>query len=488
MANMMVFFKSPERMYTTVRKAYHVLLLIAIFAFGTLPACKSGGGGGHSQEDACALLLLLLGPIAIFADECSGKAATDSPPPSSPPPAPGQQFNCTAGDVQCLIHAINAANADSRSHDTINLAAGTYTLTAVNNTTDGPNGLPSIRGPLTLDGAADSASDSSAAALPGTIIERAAGARPFRLLHNGTASGVLIQGISFRGGNVVTGEPNIHGGAIFNIGRLTLRNCTVIENQASDGFGGGIFNTGELNLSLSTVSENHAFADGGISNWYESGATGSTISKLRVTDSTISNNTSSTGGGIGNRGQVWLVNSTVSGNSATDGFGGGIFSAGYLDLYNSTVTGNSGGGIFSADHPNKTGETVRLIHTIVAGNLDQDFGPDDCAYNGGTLRSLGHNLVGAGTECPSDGAGDQTVDPTTVFTDVLGPLQDNGGPTFTHALLPGSPAIDAGDYACTDPTHPYAPLTTDQQGAPRPVDGDGDSIIACDVGAVEFQP
>ena len=130
-----------------------------------------------------------------------------------------------------------------------------------------------------------------------------------------------------------------------------------------------------------------------------------------------------------------------------------------------------------------------MCSSDLAGNLDQDFNPDDCAYNGGTLRSLRYNLVGAGTGCPSDGAGDQTVDPATVFTDVLGPLQDNGGPTFTHGLLPGSPAIDAGDGVCTVATYQYAPpLTTDQRGLPRPVDGNGDTIVACDIGAVELQP
>lgn len=472
-----------RKIATLARRNYRLFLLIPIFGLSTLTGCSSGGGSGD-EVDQCAVLAVT--GLIIFAPECWSSSSSPADSPPSPPPPPGQEFDCGAGDVQCLIQAINAANADTRNRDTINLAAGIYTLTAVNNTTDGPNGLPSIRGPLTLNGAADDASAPSAADVPRTIIERAAGARPFRLLHNGTSAGVLIQGISFRGGSTVTGEPNIHGGAIFNSGRLALRNSTVIGNQASDGFGGGIFSTGELHLSLSTVSENYAFADGGISNWYESGATGSTISKLRVTDSTISNNTSSTGGGIGNRGQAWLVNSTVSGNRASGGFGGGVFSAGYLDLYNSTVSGNSGGGIFGADHPNKTGETVRLTHTIVAGNLDQDFGPNDCAYNEGTLRSMRHNLVGAGTGCPSDGAGDQAVDPTTVFTDVLGPLQDNGGPTFTHALLPGSPAIDAGDGVCTDATYPYAPpLTTDQRGSPRPVDGDGDGNVNCDVGAFE---
>lgn len=473
--------KSPS-LSGRLKFLYRVVpLLVAV----TLSACggsSSGGGGGGSQDDGCAFLALFLGPLAIFTDECSGAAPTDSPPPSPPPPPPGQEFDCAAGDVRCLIQAINAANADTRNRDTINLAAGTYTLTAVDNTTDGPNGLPSIKGPITLNGAADSGSGGSVAAAPRTIIERAAGARPFRLLHHNNAwgAGVVIQGISFRGGSTATGEPNIHGGAIFNRGKMTLVNSTVSGNHAPEGFGGGIFNEGNLKLLDSTVSENDALADGGISNSHE----------LWVISSTISNNSSSIGGG--GIGSSWIVrrltNSTVSGNRVSKGSGGGIFNSGYVHLRNSTVSGNSGGGIFNSANPNLTGDPIRLSHTIVAGNLDQDLSPEDCVNNGKPLASLGHNLVGAGTGCPSDGWGDQTVDPATVFIDVLGPLQDNGGPTFTHALLPGSPAIDAGGHRCGDPADPAdsgSVLTTDQRGAPRPVDGDGDGTVNCDIGAFE---
>lgn len=109
--------------------------------------------------------------------------------------------------------------------------------------------------------------------------------------------------------------------------------------------------------------------------------------------------------------------------------------------------------------------------------------PTDCGGVGFT--SLGHNLVGLDTGCPVDGSGDQTVDPDTVFTALIGPLQHNGGPTETHALLAGSAAIDAGDPQCSDPQG--VPLTTDQRGSPRPVDGNGDGLPVCDIGAVEFQ-
>lgn len=129
-------------------------------------------------------------------------------------------------------------------------------------------------------------------------------------------------------------------------------------------------------------------------------------------------------------------------------------------LENCTVTGNGGTGlkVFGSD--------VRLINTIVAGN-----GTADCG--GADVNSLGHNLDGDGS-CGLDTLlGDLVaVDP------LLGPLRDNGGETRTHVLLDGSPAIDAGAVG--------TPLTVDQRGAPRPLDGDSDGTPQGDIGAVEY--
>ena len=190
-------------------------------------------------------------------------------------------------------------------------------------------------------------------------------------------------------------------------------------------------------------------------------------------------------------GTMTVINSTISGN-LVQGFGdpgqisggGGIANSGILTVRNSTISNNVatdifegigvGGGIIG---------TMELTHTIVAGNSAGDETFADC-FDSPT--SQGHNLMGAGTGCPSNGTGDRTVDPTTVFTTVIGPLQNNGGPTQTHALLPGSPAIDAGDAVCTDANN--KPLTTDQRGKTRSVDGNGDGRRACDIGAVEFFP
>jgi hypothetical protein len=162
-----------------------------------------------------------------------------------------------------------------------------------------------------------------------------------------------------------------------------------------------------------------------------------------------------------------LANSTVSGNSAFAG--GGIFSGYNLTLTNSTVSDNTamyrygGAGIFN----NSITGIATFSNTIVAGN---DPSTPTC-FNAG-VDSLGYNLTdddSCGFTAPSD---------LVVADAMLGPLQDNGGPTETHDLLPGSPAIDAGDNASCP--------ATDQRGAARPFDGDGNGKAVCDIGAVEM--
>jgi CSLREA domain-containing protein len=237
---------------------------------------------------------------------------------------------------------------------------------------------------------------------------------------------------------------------------LALQALTVSDNCC-----GAILNHGTLTLEATIVSGN---SGGGIAN--EGGA-------AMILKSTISSNQGGSGGGIKNQGgSITIINSTISGNEG--GLGGGIFSAQSnpkrvgIKLINSTVAFNQagfGGGIY-----NFVG-TVEVLNTIIANNSVEFLG-GDCSGNATT--SKGHNLDSDGS-CNLTAAGDLSN-----TSPLLGPLADNGGPTQTHALLPGSPAIDSAlNESCPN---------VDQRGFPRPVDGNGDSVAICDMGSLEAEP
>ena len=267
------------------------------------------------------------------------------------------------------------------------------------------------------------------------------------------------------------------GGGIFNNyhGTLTVSNSTLSGNTASF-YGGGILNRGTLTVSNSTLSGNSTSSGGGIFN----GGYGT----LTVSNSTLSGNSSSDGGGIFNLGTLTVSNSTLSGNSASSPYsaGGGIstydpYGTGTVTFTNVTLTDNRAtnvgvGGLYvSAGHP--------ILHnTLIAGNFQGATGttPDDVT---GNLDAGGdNNLIGDGSGMTGlvDGINGNRVGSASAPIDpLLGPLADNGGPTLTRALLPGSPAIDAGNNA-------YA-TEWDQRGAPfrRIVNG------VIDIGAFEVQ-
>ena len=256
---------------------------------------------------------------------------------------------------------------------------------------------------------------------------------------------------------------------------VTLSGVT-IRNGRARFFGGGISNSGTLMVIASVVSGNTSYnfcaancSDSGAGIINFKGAT------LTVTRSTISGNhaalpctpastsCSSVGGGINNLGTLKVNNSTISGNGAL--FSGGIANRGTLSVNNSTIARNNGIvggiGIFSG--------TATLQNCIVA-----NFVGGNC---GGTIVSNGYNLSSDDT-CNFTSTGDlKNTGP------MLGPLQDNGGPTQTMALPSGSPAVDAGNPSgCTDGLGHL--LKTDQRGKPRP---DTEDTGGCDIGAYEFQ-
>jgi predicted outer membrane repeat protein len=293
--------------------------------------------------------------------------------------------------------------------------------------------------------------------------------RIFSILEN---SVVNISGMTLTGGNGGSSGPgNGFGGAVNNQGVLTLSNMIITGNTAGAS-GGGIYaeDRATLSLSNSTVSGNMATTSGG-------GIAFDIDSTATISRSTISGNTAAMrGGGVhlqpDEDNLIKIESSTISGNMAPTGAGIYREPSGTLTvtLSSTTVANNTatniGGGVVG---------TMNAGNTLIGNNTDNGTAPD---YSG-TLNSQGYNLLEntAGATVTGDTATNITgVDPN------LGPLANNGGPTFTHALLSGSPALDQGKSFGT---------TTDQRGGPRPNDipaianasgGDG-----ADIGANEVQ-
>jgi beta-glucanase (GH16 family) len=260
-------------------------------------------------------------------------------------------------------------------------------------------------------------------------------------------------------------------GGILNNGDLTLDHVTVTGNtmatDAGDFWqgGGGIYSGDGANLNLtdSTVSNNHAdWSGGGVYSYFNT----TTI----IERSTISGNVSGdVGGGIRSLGNATIINSTISGNQSTGWYGGAVFiTDGVVDITNVTIADNISPAWAPADVFVGTftdaSATLNLVNTIVSSAQDNCF---FAPWGAGVVTlTADHNNVFTDASCFA-GASDQVVvDPG------VGPLADNGGPTLTHALLAGSPAIDTADAT-------FCPAT-DQRGVARP-QGAG-----CDVGAYEF--
>jgi CSLREA domain-containing protein len=334
--------------------------------------------------------------------------------------------------------------------------------------------------------------------------------RIFQIFHPSVAPTVTLTNLIVRGG-----ESNIEpfgglGGGIFNGGTLRLINSVVAGNG---GEGGGIFNTATLRLTDSRVSNNDG---GGIENDgttavltlihstvsgnsapIQGGGIGNFGGTITLTNSTVSGNTAAgVGGGIVNHsGGITLDNSTVSSNSANVG-GGGIFNfEGRLNLTNSTISSNSadsGGGIWNRG----TAARFKLRNTTVARNSAtaegggiKTSGPltltnslvalntapvrPDVRKTGGVTITARFSLLGIGNGSGvSDGVnGNQVGSQSNPLDPKLGLLADNGGLTRTHALLLGSPAIDAASTPDCPPT--------DQRGVLRPQGS------ACDIGSYE---
>jgi CSLREA domain-containing protein len=287
---------------------------------------------------------------------------------------------------------------------------------------------------------------------------------------------VTINGVTLTGGQTPAGED---GGAIRfgffgsdNTGTLSVTGSTISGNSAS-AYGGGIYsNSGSVNVNRSTISGNSARDGAGMfGRVAQVDIKSSTVSGNAATDngggintysgpiivkeSTISGNSARDGGGIFPfSGSVAVTNSTVSGNSARDSGGGIRAFYGSVQVTSSTITGNSagefGGGIHALDIAYTANLT--LAGTIIAGNVATSGDPD-FRWDGAVEKlSVTNSLVGdnSGTLLAAAPVGSFNANRNLVGTSaapidpMLGPLGNNGGPTQTHALLPGSPAIGLG--------------------------------------------
>jgi hypothetical protein len=269
---------------------------------------------------------------------------------------------------------------------------------------------------------------------------------------------------------------NVNAGAILHLDDVTL-------TLGSSSNGGAILNQGTLTLTDSTVSKSSASLGGAINN-----AVGST---LRLTRSTVSGGSAEIAGGIFNRGRLTLVGSTIArsfadGSDALPGEGGGIVNAGRATLFNSTVFGNGassvGGGI-----RNRSNGTVVLSNSTISDNSAE--------LNGAGIRNDGVLRIDNSLLADNPGGDCFTVDPLSITATGGNLIADGSCPTpwvlsgdpmllgmaggrpAFFPLLPGSPAIDAGDVSSCP--------GVDQRGHPRPQDGGSDGASGCDLGSYE---
>ena len=394
-----------------------------------------------------------------------------------------------------LVQAINAANnagtaggtctQGSAGADTIVLPAlSTQNLTRINNATlYGPTGLPTIRSAITING-------------NGSTIRRTPTAPAFRILTVGETGNLRLLNTTVTGGRAVGAASSTsaggNGGAVYVAGGLlTLANTTISGNSAK--FGGGVDGyTSDIRITHSIISGN---TGGGVSGLYSnldvinSGVSNNAgpgvfdaspeggVGSITVTSSTISGN-SRAGLSGGESGTLKVTNSTISGND--QGIAGGTGEGLDLDLTHSTVTGNARAGVFVNAGGYRT--EITLNRSLISGNGGREVFVETSEYSTPSVTVGNFNVFGHSGKARVAGfsPGPTDIVPRQPLNAIISPtLANNGGPTRTHALVAGSPAIDAVfDGTCPPPAR-------DQRGIARPRDGKRDGGPACDVGAFE---
>jgi len=467
-----------------------------------------------SRRSAARIAVIMLGLLAVV-----------------PRPARAEVFQCAAGDVACVISAIRVANENGEKN-TIRLASGTYSLLAIDNDTNGPNGLPSITSTLRIQGAGAAT----------TVLTSSV---KLRLIHVGSSGRLTLTGITLTGGGGPLNLPVIGGAGLFNNGGVVKVTDSVVSSNFGGAIsnnggdieiarsvvsgnlndrgdlrqGGGLYNNrGTVTISQSTFANNVAGSGGGL---YTTGgavsihesrfttndaefdaggvvATGGTV--VVVTQSTFDHNGSQFAGGLSiDLGTLVMANSSLvenGGKGAAIGVLSGstalvtnttvarnqliheafaLFNQGTLILVNDTVADNTGPGVggvlgTASGLLTSTGGNAMtlLVNTIVANNAQE------LLFGGGAVPS---NCIGPvsslGNNLFSDITGCAvTLQPSDRIADAgLDTFQDHGPGRAYYPLLPTSAAIDAGNNAVCP--------RTDQIGRRR--------VGRCDIGAIAFR-
>lgn len=433
-----------------------------------------------NQVGMCALLALTPLAAATFAVNSTADL---------PDASPGDGVCATGnliprGEPECTLRAaIQESNVlPGFPPEQVNLLAGTYVLTA---------GRLEIKHSLSIAGSGSNS----------TIIDGNSHSSIFLISNPGNNPIVNISDVTIRNGE---GGIGFGTGIFISAGSsLFLARSVVADNRSAVG-GVGITNAGSLTLFRCTVRNNQVTGGGGGITGTGGGILNSTGGHLEIDESTISSNQGIRGGGISNSGSLDITNSTISGNKASAGGGIRNTTPGVVNISFSTITDNEAGLVSGEPQANRVGggilnfQQVNIGNTILAGNRDRRtasdalFSPDCFSQGAFEFTSFRGNLVGIVNEnCDFRdtifgapplfdmvGTEDLPLDPQ------LDLLTGNGGPTRTHSVRSGSPAIDHGT-GVTSATFFDCPRT-DQRGFRRPVDGDLDGAAHCDVGAFEF--
>lgn len=372
--------------------------------------------------------------------------------------------SCAGGiceDGRCVLDGLLLPCTEQGIRNAVAAGGGPYTFDCDGPTTIVTKAEINIDRDVVLDGGGNvildgndehrlfSVGDQVVAELDGFVLT---GGRATRIIDNEGCGGLSNVGILTLVNSVVSNNtaPSGGGGGLCNVGIMTLIDSAVVDNSAKSC--AGIFSNIWLTLIGSTVSGNTATAGGGgICN---SGT-------LELASSTVSENAAAQAGGIESSGILFSFNSTISGNTS-EGGAAGLFNFGTTTVRSSTISGNQ---VAAVPADIRNAGTLTISNTLLDGACTTDTEP---------VTSEGYNIESAGNTClfghPTDrvNVAGSEVD--------LGELADNGGLTMTHALLPGSVAIDAiPEDACNS--------SEDQRGEPRP-EAPGSM---CDVGAFELQ-